>query len=166
MKLNNKGFAITGILYTVLILFLLLLSSLLLMLTTRINRLIKLTDTINGEVENSNVINISEYSSDDNENKMSNPIDGNKYFITSFRGKYEFTINDNNNICYSYLPENTLLSISDGTLKYKLPSIDEDGNYIVDTSNLSDLTNLIIFDCQNKDINKVSFKKIYTSTKG
>ena len=32
MKLNNKGFAITGILYTVLILFLLLLSSLLLML--------------------------------------------------------------------------------------------------------------------------------------
>ena len=39
------------ILYLFLILFLLLLSSLLLMLTTRINRLIKLTDSINKEVE-------------------------------------------------------------------------------------------------------------------
>lgn len=168
MKLNNKGFAITGILYTVLILFLLLLSSLLLMLTTRINRLIKLTDSINKEVENNNVIEIENYDSTsaENENKISNPIDGTKYFITSYRGKYEFNINDNNtNTCYSYLPENTLLSISDGILKYKLPTLDESGNYVVDTSNLTDLTDLIIFDCQNQNINKVNFTKVYTSMK-
>lgn len=166
MKLNNKGFAITGILYTVLILFLLLLSSLLLMLTTRINRLIKLTDSINKEVENTNDIDIGDYdsASDENPNKISNPIDGTKYFITSYRGKYEFKINDNN-ICYSYLPENALLSIKDGKLKYKLPSINEDGNYVVDASNLNDLNDLIIFDCQNENINKVKFMKVYTSTK-
>lgn len=166
MKLNNKGFAITGILYTVLILFLLLLSSLLLMLTTRINRLIKLTDNINKEVENNNVINISEYLEDSNENKMSNPIDGNKYFITNYRGRYEFVINGNNtNICYSYLPENTLLSINNSILKYKLPSIDENGNYVVDVSHLDNLTDLIIFNCQNQNITKVNFTKVYTSTK-
>lgn len=164
MKLNNKGFAITGILYTVLILFLLLLSSLLLMLTTRINRLIKLTDNINKEVENNKVINISEYSSDSNENKMSNPIDGNKYFITSYRGRYEFVIN-NGKTCYSYLPENTLLSINNGILKYKLPSIDENGNYVVDASHLDNLTDLIMFNCQNQNITKVNFSKVYTSTK-
>lgn len=166
MKLNNKGFAITGILYTVLILFLLLLSSLLLMLSTRINRLIKLTDSINREVENTNIINIRDYdsTSSENPNKISNPIDGTKFFITSYRGKYEFKINDNNT-CYSYLPENTLLSISGGILKYKLPTLDESGNYVVDTSNLNDLNDLIIFDCQNENINKVNFLKVYTSTK-
>ena len=164
MKLNNKGFAITGILYTVLIIFLLLLSSLLLMLTTRINRLIRLTDNINKEVENNNVIYISSYTSDSNENKISNPIDGDKYFITSYRGKYEFTINGGGT-CYSYLPENTLLSISDGVLKYKLPSIDDSGNYIVDTSNLTDLTELLIFNCQNQNVTQVNFTKIYTSMK-
>ena len=164
MKLNNKGFAITGILYTVLIMFLLLLSSLLLMLTTRINRLIKLTDSINKEVENTNVISINAYTSDTNENKMSNPIDGDKYFITSYRGKYEFTIN-NGSTCYSYLPENTLLSINGGVLKYKLPSIDENGNYIVDTSNLDNLSELIIFNCQNQNITQVNFTRIYTSMK-
>ena len=168
MKLNNKGFAITGILYTVLILFLFLLSSLLLMLSTRINRLIKLTDSINREVENTNIINIRDYdsTSSENPNKISNPIDGTKFFITSYRGKYEFNINDNNtNTCYSYLPENTLLSISGGILKYKLPTLDESGNYVVDTSNLNDLNDLIIFDCQNENINKVNFVKVYTSTK-
>ena len=167
MKLNNKGFAITGILYTVLIMFLLLLSSLLLMLTTRINRLIKLTDSINKEVENNNIIDIGNYDSTSagNENKISNPIDGTKYFITSYRGKYEFYINDDNSkTCYSYLPENTLLSISGGILKYKLPTLDESGNYVVDTSNLTDLTDLIIFDCQNQNINRVNFTKVYTST--
>ena len=166
MKLNNKGFAITGILYTVLILFLLILSSLLLMLTTRINRLIKLTDNINKEVENSQVIGVDVYTSDNNENKMSNPIVQGEYFITNYKGKYEFIINDNNsNICYSYLPENTLLSINNGNLQYKLPSIGEDGSYVIDTSNLNNLENLIIFNCQNQNITKVKLEKVYTSTK-
>lgn len=166
MKLNNKGFAITGILYTILILFLLLISSILLMLTTRINRLIKLTDSINKEVENNSEININEYNRADanNEKKISNPIDGNKYFITSYRGKYEF-ITNNGNTCYSYLPENTLLSIDNGVLKYKLPSIDENGSYIVDTSNLDNMNELIIFNCQNQNITQVNFQKVYTSMK-
>ena len=47
MRLNNKGFAITGILYFVLIMFLMIISSLLLVLKTRINRLTDLNDTIN-----------------------------------------------------------------------------------------------------------------------
>ena len=165
MKLNNKGFAITGILYTILVLFLLLLSSLLLMLTTRINRLIKLTDDINKEVENNNIISIGKYDSDSNQNKMSNPIDGNKYFITSYRGKYEFKINNNFDKCYSYLPENTLLVITNGILKYKLPSIDENGNYVIDTSDLNNLNDLIVFNCNNENVTQVEFMQVYTSTK-
>lgn len=165
MKLNNKGFAITGILYTILVLFLLLLTSLLLMLTTRINRLIKLTDDINKEVENNNIISIGKYDSDSNQNKMSNPIDGNKYFITSYRGKYEFKINNSFNKCYSYLPENTLLVITNGILKYKLPSIDENGNYVIDTSDLNNLNDLIVFDCNNENVTQVEFMQVYTSTK-
>ena len=50
MRLNNKGFAITGILYFVLIMFLMIISSLLLVLKTRINRLTDLNDTINGGI--------------------------------------------------------------------------------------------------------------------
>ena len=51
MRLNNKGFAITGILYFVLIMFLMIISSLLLVLKTRINRLTDLNTTINEEEE-------------------------------------------------------------------------------------------------------------------
>ena len=162
MKLNNKGFAITGILYTILVLFLLLLSSLLALLSSRINRLIALTDSINNEIEYNNNIEINEIQSDSNEYEMSNPIEGTVYYITSYRGKYEFTINDNATICYAYLPKDTLLTINSGVITYKRPEIIND-QYLLDASVLDNGTILDIIGCTNSGINRVTFSKVYTS---
>ena len=49
MKLNNKGFAITGILYGLLILFALLVGSYLTILTARKNRLDGIVENIENE---------------------------------------------------------------------------------------------------------------------
>lgn len=56
--MNNKGFAITTILYGTLILFLMLLVSMLGMLTTYKNRLEKLIESNNGarDIVNSNLV--------------------------------------------------------------------------------------------------------------
>lgn len=55
MKLNNKGFAITGILYGILILFALLVASYLTVLTARKNRLDNIITDIEEEYNNSNI---------------------------------------------------------------------------------------------------------------
>lgn len=55
MKLNNKGFAITGILYGLLILFALLVASYLTVLTARKNRLDGIITDIEEEYNNSNI---------------------------------------------------------------------------------------------------------------
>lgn len=55
MKLNNKGFAITGILYGLLILFALLVASYLMVLTARKNRLDNIITDIEEEYNNSNM---------------------------------------------------------------------------------------------------------------
>ena len=52
MKLNNKGFAITGILYGLLILFALLVGSYLTILTARKNRLDGIVENIENEYNN------------------------------------------------------------------------------------------------------------------
>ena len=52
MKLNNKGFAITGILYGLLILFALLVGSYLTVLTARKNRLDGIVENIENEYNN------------------------------------------------------------------------------------------------------------------
>ena len=60
MKLNNKGFAITAVLYGLLILFVILVSSYLLILSSRKNKL----DAITKDIENS-YFGIDSYSDDD-----------------------------------------------------------------------------------------------------
>jgi len=149
MNLNKKGFAITGILYTILILFLLLLSSLLAILATRINRLSDLHDNITSIIKYGNEILLTEV------------IDSiqNNYYITKYRGKYEIEINDNKT-CYAYLPNNTLLTIQDNKIKYK--NYPNDSQCMINTENLTDLTELNMINCDNNGINNLSFTKIYT----
>lgn len=89
MKMNNKGFAITGILYTLLILFTLTLISVISVLNTRNKILEKASQKI-------------EYK------KSWNCINDNILRITAKKGKYIF-VDNNNNECYTYLAENTLL---------------------------------------------------------
>lgn len=166
MSLNTKGFAITGILYSILILFLMILISLLSVLTARINRLDDLTAQINDVVENNEekIINSINNSTPDNDRNINNPFQANQYFITNYRGKYEFKINDNSNYCYIYLPSNAMISIIDNKLKYKLPTLDEEGNYVIDTSTFNDLKDVEkIINCSNNSINKITLTKVYTS---
>ena len=153
MRLNNKGFAITGILYFVLIMFLMIISSLLLVLKTRINRLTDLNDIINEEVE------LKE--KDINEEFTS--------YITSFRGKYIFEITDSAGVktCYSYLPNNALIVLQEGVIKYKIPTLDSNGNYVLDSNDLSGTNELSLYDgyhlCDNNNITNAKIISISSS---
>lgn len=153
MRFNNKGFAITGILYFVLIMFLMIISSLLLVLKTRINRLTDLNTTINEEVELKEKI-------------VDEPIDS---YITSFRGKYIFEITDSTGVktCYSYLPNNALIVLQEGAIKYKIPTLDSNGNYVLDRNDLSGVSNLSLYDgynsCNNNNITAAKIISIASS---
>lgn len=153
MRLNNKGFAITGILYFVLIMFLMIISSLLLVLKTRINRLTDLNTTINEEVELKEKI-------------VDEPIDS---YITSFRGKYIFEITDSEGVktCYSYLPNNALIVLQEGVIKYKIPTLDSNGDYVLDSNDLSGVSNLSLYDgynsCNNNNITAAKIISIASS---
>ena len=155
MKLDNKGFAITGILYTILIVFLFVLSSLLLTMSTKLNRSIKLTNNIYSSVENKNEIS---YIDDDNNYIDSN----NNYFVAQYRGKYEFVIN-NGNECFAYLPEDSIVLIKNNKIYYKKDNNIESSS--INVNDINDISELAISDCNNSDINNVTFTKVYTSMK-
>jgi len=173
MKLNRKGFAITGILYTILILFLLLLSSLLAILSARINRLSNINIAISGEIEYQNIIDIGIIyeGAIDNDRNVSNPIYDDKYYITNYRGKYKFTItynDDSSNVCYSYLPRNVAIIINNDSINYVEPSIDDDGNFFWEVNNLDKFEIIDIFGsggevCANDVIKQVNFESVSTS---
>ena len=118
--MNNKGFAISGILYSILILFLMLLLSLLSVLITRINRLTELVNEVNAEVEDVGCASSAasckgtiEYNSD--------IADSNTLYTTKVRGKYTLKINDSDE-CFMYLPKNISLIVEDGKIKYIKPN--------------------------------------------
>ena len=96
MKLNNKGFAITSILYGLLILFVLLVSSYLTVLTARKNRVDKITSKIEDDYYFNNV-------SDEI------TIDDINTFKAPNTGKYIFN-NDEN--CYMYLEKGSTIDNS------------------------------------------------------
>ena len=90
MKLNNKGFAITSILYALLILFVLLVSSYLTILTVRKNRV----DKITSKVENDYYFN----------SELSSTITNITNYRAPYTGKYVFSDN-----CYVYLKKGELI---------------------------------------------------------
>ncbi len=162
LKLNNKGFAITGILYSVLVLFLMILVSMLSLLSSRQNRLNTLTNAIQEEIETKNHIPISDYTSNTNSEHISNPLDNSlaSYFITKYPGKYELLIN-NTTTCYSYLPSNIIIRVNNNQVKYQSPS--QDGT--LDPNNLDNLNvmTLIGTGCNNTNINNLDIQSVYTS---
>ena len=96
--MNNKGFAITGILYTLLILFLLIFASFLGELRTR-NRFLEKSiesfeDSYIGIKKN----------------------DGIENDLAKYTGKYEFKDTANGTTCYSYLKKGTIINTKE--LKY------------------------------------------------
>ena len=91
MKLNNKGFAITGILYTLFILFSLTLISII----TGLNNRKKIMENSIESIENN--YNFSTCESLEELTK------------TNSKGKYFFKIKNTTTYCISYLPENTVI---------------------------------------------------------
>ena len=121
MKLNNKGFAITATLYTILILFLMVLASVLSGLVNKEKLLEKSIDSIsdNYKIEK-NVSDDTEEGGEDEEDEgnANEPGDGNEnepsevgdtcLFIAPANGKYTFTLEDGTN-CTSYLKKDTCI---------------------------------------------------------
>lgn len=143
--MNNKGFAITGMLYGVLLLFLMVLLSLLYVLVTRINRLTTLNEEVKKVVEDKTITAIATEFTDG-------------YYITTMRGKYVININGNTDDCYAYLPKDILLKINNSKLSYLLPDTEGELN-VFDTEHLQELS---LIGCTNDGITNFSIKSIYS----
>lgn len=96
--MNNKGFAIIGILYTILILFLMIMLSVLAGLNTRKNFMEKSISSFQDDYLGSNVI--DNYSDNYSDNLISAPV----------TGKYVFQQVDSEISCYAYLKVGTVFS--------------------------------------------------------
>ena len=96
--MNNKGFAITGILYTVFILFIMVLLSMLSGLNQRMRILEKSIEIYNDSYK---ALNNSENASTCDVSKMNNQQ------IAACTGKYIFGIKNDNTICITYLKKGT-----------------------------------------------------------
>lgn len=105
-RLNNRGFAITAVLYGLLILFLLLFLGMIRILNTERKRMEKISDEIDKSIVNMEKIDIN------------SGISEGGIYVTPYRGKYVFKINgDETKKYYMYLPIYSIVSISGGKIK-------------------------------------------------
>lgn len=143
MKLNNKGFAITAVLYSLLILFLMLFLATIKILNSERNRLEKIANT----VETSSVYM--------DKKDINEEISKDGYYVTPYRGKYIFSINDSNtDDCYVYLPVYTVVKFSNGQVTFS-----DNHQQAITTLNLS---------CNQgvpASITSVKVAKVFTSNK-
>ena len=107
-RLNNRGFAITAVLYGLLVLFLLLFLGMIRILNTERKRMAKISDEIDNSIVNMERIDIS----------SNNVINEGGIYVTPYRGKYVFYyINgDTSKEYYMYLPIYSIVSISGGKI--------------------------------------------------
>ena len=124
MKLNNKGFAISVVLYSVLILFMLILVSYLTILSGMKKFNAKTLSSIN-EVMKEEVIEIDKILNDK------------EYYLTTIRGNYLIELGNKN--CYIYLSKNVVLVNKDNVL-YINNELINSNNYIC--NNMSDSNNI------------------------
>ena len=94
--MNNKGFAITSIIYGLMLLFVVIIASFLSILVGRNRRMDELVKGVHESVE----YEIIEVTEADFENE-------NSAYVTTKRALYKFDINGNK--CKVYLPKNTIL---------------------------------------------------------
>lgn len=105
-RLNNRGFAITAVLYGLLILFLLLFLGMIRILNTERKRMEKISDEIDKSIVNMEKIDIN------------SGISEGGIYVTPYRGKYVFKITgDTLKEYYMYLPIYSIVSISGGKIK-------------------------------------------------
>lgn len=93
MKLNNKGFAITSVLYGLLILFVSLVGTYLAVLVSKMNRLNNISDDINDKYGFNAKLDVNQIITS---------------YTAKYTGKYVFTIN-NDLTCISYIAAGTII---------------------------------------------------------
>lgn len=124
MKLNNRGFAISAVLYSVLILFMLILVSYLTILSTTRKFNTKTLSSIN-EIMKEEVIEINKVLNDK------------EYYLTTIRGNYLIELYNMN--CYIYLSKDMILINKDNDL-YINNELINSNNYIC--NNINDSNNI------------------------
>ena len=122
-RLNNRGFAITAVLYGLLILFLLLFLGMIRILNTERKRMAKISDEIDNSIVNMERIDIS------------SDIYYGDIYVTPYRGKYVFYINgDTSKEYYMYLPIYSIVSISDDSVDEDVDAVGISNSKIMDTN--------------------------------
>ena len=151
-RLNNRGFAITAVLYGLLILFLLLFLGMIRILNTERKRMEKISDEIDKSIVNMEKIDIN----------SSNEISEGGIYVTPYRGKYVFKITgDTSKEYYMYLPIYSIVSIKDKQIKVTRGVKTDTG--ITETDYTSKVLNGM--GINNSDITSITITGVYTSVR-
>lgn len=149
-RLNNRGFAITAVLYGLLILFLLLFLGMIRILNTERKRMEKISDEIDKSIVNMEKIDIN------------SGISEGGIYVTPYRGKYVFNINgDETKEYYMYLPIYSIVSIKDKQIKVTRGVKTDTG--ITETDYTSKVLNGM--GINNSDITSITITGVYTSVR-
>lgn len=151
-RLNNRGFAITAVLYGLLILFLLLFLGMIRILNTERKRMEKISDEIDKSIVNMDKIGIN----------SDNMISEGGIYVTPYRGKYVFNITgDTSKEYYMYLPIYSIVSIKDKQIKVTRGVKTDTG--ITETDYTSKVLNGM--GINNSDITSITITGVYTSVR-
>lgn len=151
-RLNNRGFAITAVLYGLLILFLLLFLGMIRILNTERKRMEKISDEIDKSIVNMEKIDIN----------SDNVISEGGIYVTPYRGKYVFNITgDETKEYYMYLPIYSIVSIKDKQIKVTRGVKTDTG--ITETDYTSKVLNGM--GINNSDITSITITGVYTSVR-
>lgn len=149
-RLNNRGFAITAVLYGLLILFLLLFLGMIRILNTERKRMEKISDEIDKSIVNMEKIDIN------------SGISEGGIYVTPYRGKYVFNITgDTSKEYYMYLPIYSIVSIKDKQIKVTRGVKTDTG--ITETDYTSKVLNGM--GINNSDITSITITGVYTSVR-
>lgn len=150
-RLNNRGFAITAVLYGLLILFLLLFLGMIRILNTERKRMEKISDEIDKSIVNMDKIDIN-----------SGEISEGGIYVTPYRGKYVFKINgDETKEYYMYLPIYSIVSIKDKQIKVTRGV--NTGTGVTETDYTSKVLNGM--GINNSNITSITITGVYTSVR-
>ncbi len=148
-RLNNRGFAITAVLYGLLILFLLLFLGMIRILNTERKRMAKISDEIDNSIVNMERIDIS------------SDIYYGDIYVTPYRGKYVFTIGTDATEYYMYLPIYSIVSIQNEQIKVTRGV--NNGSDVTETDYTSDVLNGT--GINNSNITSITITGVYTSVR-
>lgn len=149
-RLNNRGFAITAVLYGLLILFLLLFLGMIRILNTERKRMEKISDEIDKSIVNMDKIDIN------------SGISEGGIYVTPYRGKYVFKINgDETKEYYMYLPIYSIVSIKDKQIKVTRGV--NTGTGVTETDYTSKVLNGM--EINNSNITSITITGVYTSVR-